>query len=77
MTTPAIPSQRAIFDRREIASRIEALAEEHGEKSRPPVVELLKQSLEDEIKYSRGLAWSRSISPTQPSYSQHEAVAGR
>jgi len=47
LTTPAIPSQRAIFDRREIASRIEALAEEHGEKSRPPVVELLKQSLED------------------------------
>ncbi|MCA0978605.1 [protein-PII] uridylyltransferase [Qipengyuania flava] len=46
MTTPAIPNQRKIFDRREIASRIEALAQEHGDKSRQPVVDLLKQALE-------------------------------
>ncbi|MBX7535240.1 [protein-PII] uridylyltransferase [Qipengyuania sp. GH1] len=46
MTTPAIPNQRKIFDRREIASRIEALAQEHGDKSRQSVVDLLKQALE-------------------------------
>ncbi|MFK4003249.1 [protein-PII] uridylyltransferase [Qipengyuania sp. NPDC077563] len=46
MTTPAIPNQRKIFDRREIASRIEALAQAHGDKSRQPVVDLLKQALE-------------------------------
>ncbi|MBX7461406.1 [protein-PII] uridylyltransferase [Qipengyuania huizhouensis] len=46
MTEPVITDQRAIFDRREIASRIEALVEEHGNSSRQPVVELLKQALD-------------------------------
>ncbi|MXO48855.1 [protein-PII] uridylyltransferase [Erythrobacter vulgaris] len=46
MTEPVITDQRAIFDRREIASRIEALVEEYGDASRQPVVELLKQALD-------------------------------
>ena len=46
MSTPAIPDQRAIFDRRDIASRVEALVAEQGDKSRAPVVALLKTSLE-------------------------------
>ena len=46
MSTLAIPDQRAIFDRRDIASRVEALVGEHGDKSRAPVVALLKTSLE-------------------------------
>ncbi|MBX7494843.1 [protein-PII] uridylyltransferase [Qipengyuania sp. 6B39] len=46
MSTFRIPRQRAIFDRRAIASEIDALAGEHGAKARPHVVKLLKGALE-------------------------------
>ena len=41
-----IPDQRAIIDRRKLASEIEALVGQHGSKSRPQVVEALKRALE-------------------------------
>ncbi len=46
MTTPAIPDQRSIVDRRAIAGRIDALVAQHGEHARQPVVDLLKDALE-------------------------------
>ena len=46
MSTPAIPHQRAIFDRRELATRVDALVGEYGEQARHPVVKLLKSALE-------------------------------
>ncbi|MDG5747861.1 [protein-PII] uridylyltransferase [Qipengyuania sp. XHP0207] len=46
MSTFRIPRQRAIFDRRDVAAQIDALVEEHGEKARQPIVQLLKEALE-------------------------------
>ncbi len=46
MSTFRIPRQRAIFDRRDVAARIDALVEEHGEKARQHIVDLLKGALE-------------------------------
>ena len=44
---PAIPGQRAIFDRRDIASRVDALVADQGDASRQQVVALLKAALEE------------------------------
>lgn len=46
MSLPNVPRQRAIIDRRKLASDIEALVGEHGGKARPHVVALLKAALE-------------------------------
>ncbi len=46
MGEPRIPDQRAIIDRRALASRIEALAGERGAKARGEVVAALKDALE-------------------------------
>ena len=46
MSHTDIPNQRAIVDRRALASQIEALVGEHGDKARQPVVEELKAALE-------------------------------
>lgn len=46
MTTTRVPRQRAIIDRRKLASEIDALVGEHGDKARPHVVKLLKSALE-------------------------------
>ena len=45
MSHAHIPDQRAIIDRRKLASAIEALVGEHGDKSRPHVVAALKEAL--------------------------------
>jgi len=42
-----IPRQRAIIDRRKLASAIDSLVAEHGDKARPHVVDLLKAALND------------------------------
>jgi [protein-PII] uridylyltransferase len=41
-----VPRQRAIIDRRKLASDIETLVAEHGDKARPHVVKLLKAALD-------------------------------
>ena len=41
-----VPGQRAIVSRRELSSTITALAEEHGEKARPPILKALQSALE-------------------------------
>jgi [protein-PII] uridylyltransferase len=41
-----VPRQRAIIDRRKLASAIEALVSEHGDKARPHVVKLLRAALD-------------------------------
>ncbi|MBY6015869.1 [protein-PII] uridylyltransferase [Qipengyuania gaetbuli] len=46
MGEPRIPDQRAIIDRRALASRIEALTGERGAKARGEVVAALKEALE-------------------------------
>ncbi|MBX7527983.1 [protein-PII] uridylyltransferase [Qipengyuania vesicularis] len=46
MSNTAIPDQRAIIDRRKLASEIEALVEKHGSNSRKSVVDALKSALE-------------------------------
>ena len=46
MSLPNVPRQRAIIDRRKLASEIEALVGEHGDKARPHIVTLLKDGLE-------------------------------
>ncbi|PZT88174.1 MAG: [protein-PII] uridylyltransferase [Citromicrobium sp.] len=46
MTGLRITDQRAIIDRRAIASAIEALVVEHGDKARPHVVACLREALE-------------------------------
>ena len=45
MSHAHIPDQRAIIDRRKLASAIEALVGEHGDKSRTHVVAALKEAL--------------------------------
>ena len=47
MSLARIPRQRAIIDRRKLASAIESLVAEHGDKARPHVVDLLKAALND------------------------------
>jgi len=42
-----IPRQRAIIDRRKLASAIESLVAEHGDKARPQIVDLLKTALNE------------------------------
>ena len=46
MNNSRIPDQRAIIDRRKLASEIEALVEKHGDNSRKGVVAALKAALE-------------------------------
>ncbi|WP_291171294.1 [protein-PII] uridylyltransferase, partial [Erythrobacter sp.] len=46
MSAIRVPRQRAIIDRRKLASAIEALVGEHGDKARPHVVKLLKAALD-------------------------------
>ncbi|MDT0506986.1 [protein-PII] uridylyltransferase [Novosphingobium sp. MMS21-SN21R] len=46
MTLPRIANQRAIVDRRALADAVAAAFAEQGEKSRPVVVELLRQALD-------------------------------
>ncbi|MEH6685058.1 MAG: [protein-PII] uridylyltransferase [Qipengyuania sp.] len=46
MSVTRVPRQRAIIDRRQLASGIEALVGEHGDKARPHVVALLKAALD-------------------------------
>ncbi|AOL24855.1 [protein-PII] uridylyltransferase [Erythrobacter litoralis] len=46
MTAPRVPGQRAIIDRRELAERIAALADEKGGEARPQVVEALRGALD-------------------------------
>ena len=47
MSLARIPRQRAIIDRRKLASAIDSLVAEHGDKARPHVVDLLKAALND------------------------------
>jgi [protein-PII] uridylyltransferase len=48
MAQTRIPHQRAIIDRRQLNDQIAALVEEHGgEGARQPIIELLKQALDD------------------------------
>ena len=47
MTLPRIANQRAIVDRRALADAVAAAFAEQGDKSRPAVVELLRQALEE------------------------------
>ena len=46
MNALRVPRQRAIIDRRALASEIDALVGEHGDKARPHVVKLLKAALD-------------------------------
>ena len=46
MNALRVPRQRAIIDRRALASEIDALVGEHGDKARPHVVKLLKTALD-------------------------------
>ena len=46
MSAIRVPRQRAIIDRRQLASDIETLVAEHGDKARPHVVKLLKAALD-------------------------------
>ena len=46
MSAIRVPRQRAIIDRRKLASDIETLVAEHGDKARPHVVKLLKAALD-------------------------------
>ena len=46
MSEPTISDQRAIIDRRALATKVEALASEQGAKARPEVVAALKEALE-------------------------------
>jgi [protein-PII] uridylyltransferase len=46
LTTSNVPRQRAIIDRRKLASEIDALVGEHGDKARPHIVRTLKAALE-------------------------------
>ena len=47
MSLARIPRQRAIIDRRKLASAIESLVAEHGDKARPRIVDLLKTALNE------------------------------
>ena len=47
MSLARIPRQRAIIDRRKLASAIESLVAEHGDKARPQIVDLLKTALNE------------------------------
>ena len=69
MSTFRIPRQRAIFDRRDVAARIDALVEEHGEQARGPVVQLLKTALD------KGRAELESRLEAKPS-AGHENAGG-
>ena len=46
MSATPVPRQRAIIDRRKLASGIDSLVGEHGDKARPHVVGLLKDALD-------------------------------
>ena len=46
MSTRRVPNQRAILDRRVLAERVASLAEEHGEKARPAILEALREALD-------------------------------
>ena len=41
-----VPRQRAIIDRRDLGSTISALAEEHVDKARSPILKTLQEALE-------------------------------
>ncbi|MEX0341595.1 MAG: [protein-PII] uridylyltransferase [Erythrobacter sp.] len=47
MSLANIPRQRAIIDRRKLASTIDALVGDHGDKARPHIVKLLKTALDE------------------------------
>ncbi len=69
MSTTQVPRQRAIIDRRRLASEIGSLVEEHGEQARGPVVQLLKTALD------KGRAELESRLEAKPS-AGHENAGG-
>jgi len=69
LSTTQVPRQRAIIDRRRLASEIGSLVEEHGEQARGPVVQLLKTALD------KGRAELESRLEAKPS-AGHENAGG-